>query len=1631
MKRAFGVIFAFVLSVGLCKEACADSTVVFNEVQYHPVGDETKLEWLELHNQMAVDMDISGWYLSDGVDFTFPTGTIVPGGGYLVIAASPSGLAAATSFAGALGPFTGRLDNSGERLELRNQSDRMMDELDYKDSGNWPAAADGSGFTLAKIDPDLGSGLSASWTVSAEPGGTPGALNFPIPDAPGSLPKSLISYWSLDQTSGSMLDTAGGNNGTVGSAASRVVGIVGVGAVSFNNTSNSFVSVGSGSSSSFSTTTGIGVEALIEPTWTAALNDHDEIFRKEDGNNRILLSFQNDGNTNGFSNPPVGDGPVLSFGLNVGGTYSELDMLLDGQAGRPLLADLVDGAPHHVAATYDSTSGIKAIYVDGAVAFSTNLGAGSLITSGGTTTAYIGNTSGRGEPYTGVIDEVAAWKRTLTAAEIAAHWTNAQAGKNYFETDAPQTVARPKLVLNEVSPTSGQAGWIEIFNPSAAAIDLKNFVVRAADVGREYIFPTRSIPAGGYVALTEAQLGFQILPGDVLFLFGPAKTAIFDGLQVDLAPRARFPDGSGRWLLPDHATQGTPNSFRLHDEIVINEIMYHHRGETDGVTFQESSEAWVEIFNRGSGSVDLSGWRFSSGVNFDFPQGTTLSAGEYLVVAYDKDQLKALYPAIRVLGNFTGSLSRKSDRIELVDAVGNPADEVRYRDSGRWPAYADGGGSSLELRDPDADNSRAEAWAASDESGKAAWQSYSYTVTAAANVGPTQWNEFVLGLLDAGEALIDNLHVIETPDTTPKELLQNSCFDNAMDKWRLLGNHRHSEAVEDAHDPAGGVLHLVATGATEHMHNHLETTLAGGARVTNSRKYQISFEAKWLAGSNQLNTRLYFNRCPKTTLLAVPALNGTPGARNSRSGNNIGPTCDGLAHSPVVPAASEAVTVSVTASDPDGVNALKVWYSVNAGAWASAAMSRGADGLWRGQIPGQAAAALVQFYVEATDSLGVVATLPSAGRDSRALYRVQDNLAVLGRVHNLRILMTAADTSFIHLDTNVMSNDRLGCTLIYDERTAFYDVGVRLKGSERGRNVSGRVGFNLKLDPEQRFRGVHGSIQVDRSGGWKFGGPFGQDEIVVKHVASHAGGVPCMYDDMIRVIAPRSAQTGPALLIMAAYGDVFLSSQFENGGDGQAFELELIYYPTSTADGKVDGLKRPEPDGVLGTDFTNLGNDKEPYRWTFLLENNRERDDYSGLIALSKAMAQSGAALQASTEAIMDLDEWMRAFVIYSLCGINDAYTRGNNHNLIVYQRPEDGRFLACPWDMDFSWVLATNAPLWGDQNLGRITQLSPNRRLFYCHLIDVIASTYNTDYMSRWTSHYGSLAGQDYSSILTFIGQRRTYVLSQIPAKVPFAITTNSGNDFSVDATTAVLEGNAWFDVKYILVEGATSPAKIEWTNVSKWKTTLALDAGVNELALVGLNAKGDVIASDTIRITSTVGSPAPHLDSVTPLTAMPGDLVTVKGTGFKAGLQVLFGATPSAAVNFDPGLDPGTLTARVPGLPDGAAAVTVKNSDGRTSNAINVTVRTSTVFVRGDVNLDSSVDLADVIRLLFHLYLGEPIACRDAGDANNNEVLDVADAIFTLNFLFRGGPRPSAPFPGPGADTGAAGVLDCGLGV
>ena len=1014
---------------------------------------------------------------------------------------------------------------------------------------------------------------------------------------------------------------------------------------------------------------------------------------------------------------------------------------------------------------------------------------------------------------------------------------------------APAPPEKLTLTFNEIGAATNSAFWLELANFGTNDVPLGGCVlVSAGAVESQFVFPADdSIVAGDYLALDETRLGFHPQSGDRLFLYPPNRRSLLDAAVVKKSPRGRFPDASGRWLYPTTPSPGSSNRFAFHREIVINEIMYHPRD----LTGAPSPESWIELFNRSTDSVDLTGWQLDKGIDFIFPAGTTMAPGTYLVVTGDTNYLRTLYPGMACIGNFRNRLSRHSELIALSDTNKNPVNEVRYYDGGRWPKYADGGGSSLELRNPFADNAQPEAWAASDESLKAPWQWYTYRAVATKDDGPTLWSEFVLGLLNDGEILLDDVSVIESPDSAPRELIQNGSFENGATTWRIIGNHR-GEIIVDPDDPANHVLHLTANGPTEHMHNHAETTLANGATIVNGREYQISFRAKWLAGSNLLHTRLYFNRAARVTTLAVPNRNGTPGTQNSRFENNLGPTFSAFRHSPVVPAADETVTVSVTAADPDGVAACGVCWSANGGAWSSAPMRSVGKGRFEAAIPGFGATTVVQFYVEATDALGVKATFPARGRDSRALYQVNDAQAILGTVHNIRLIMTPGDAAALHALTNVMSNAPMGATVVSDEQEVFYDAGVHLQSSERGRAEASRVGFTIEFHPDQLFRGVHDSITIDRSGGYSWIGDR-QDEIVLKHAINHAGGLPGMYDDLVRFIAPLNQHTGAGLLLMSKYGDEFLDTQYLEGSQGKEFKMELIYYPRQTTDGNPQSRKLPQPDGVIGTDLQNRGSDKEAYRWYFLIENHRDLDDYTPLITLAKTFSLTGSALDSQSGQLMDVDEWMRAFAMKTLSGDVDTYSQGFPHNLIIYFRPEDTKALAFLWDMDYSWTRAVNAPLYGDANIAKIISLPNNRRLFYAHLNDLINTSFNTTYLAPWTAHYGSLVGQDFSGVLNYIGQRANYARGQFPAQVPFAITTNGGQDFLVNSTSTTLRGTAWLNVRRLVMEGRRELWQFTWPTLTTWQIEVPLILGTNRFTVLAYDFQDNLVGSNAITVTTS----------------------------------------------------------------------------------------------------------------------------------------------------------------------------------
>jgi hypothetical protein len=436
-----------------------------------------------------------------------------------------------------------------------------------------------------------------------------------------------------------------------------------------------------------------------------------------------------------------------------------------------------------------------------------------------------------------------------------------------------------------------------------------------------------------------------------------------------------------------------------------------------------------------------------------------------------------------------------------------------------------------------------------------------------------------------------------------------------------------------------------------------------------------------------------------------------------------------------------------------------------------------------------------------------------------------------------------------------MSNDYVPATVIYDERVVTYDAGVRLKGSERGRPTTQRIGFGVRFPADAPFRGILGGVLVDRSQGVG----YGQREVFFFQAMNHAGAVPSQYDDLVQILSPRTDLDGPAHLQLARFGGVMLDAQFDDGGDGDLFEYELVYFPTTTDDGTPTGYKLPQPDSVVGTAIRDLGADEEAYRHDFIIKANRWRDDYRGLIRFARVFGQAGAAFDAEVADVIDVDQWLRAFAFATLSGAVDNYAAGAAHNAELYRRPSDGRTLYFPHDLDF--LGGPQGPVVGSGDLARLIAVPARARAYYGHLHDIITTSFNGAYMSHWASQLGALLpGQNFAGHLQYVIDRAAWVTAGAPnaitraiPPVGFAITTGGGGPASVATPSIELDGTGWVDVDVIRAAGAMQPLATSWPTTSTWRAPVPLACGLNHVQLDAVDRHGAAVGSDTIDVTRT----------------------------------------------------------------------------------------------------------------------------------------------------------------------------------
>jgi hypothetical protein len=208
-------------------------------------------------------------------------------------------------------------------------------------------------------------------------------------EAPVAAPGGLVAHWKFDEPAGARAVDSSGHelHGTLVNGPVRTTCILGS-ALQLDGATQ-FVSVPH--TAALKPDRQITLSAWVLP---ARLGGARVIYRKEDGDQRHLLAFHE-------------NGALLAFGLNLQGRYAELSATVPVQR-------LFDESWHLATATYDGAA--KRVYWDG-VEIGVEPASGPIATEGAAP-AYIGSFAGKWEFFEGCIADVRVYARALSAGEV-------------------------------------------------------------------------------------------------------------------------------------------------------------------------------------------------------------------------------------------------------------------------------------------------------------------------------------------------------------------------------------------------------------------------------------------------------------------------------------------------------------------------------------------------------------------------------------------------------------------------------------------------------------------------------------------------------------------------------------------------------------------------------------------------------------------------------------------------------------------------------------------------------------------------------------------------------------------------------------------------------------------------------------------------------------------------------------------------------------------------------------------------------------------------------------------------------------------------------------------------------------
>lgn len=154
--------------------------VVINELFSDPSPSYglPNYEFIELRNRTNLEISLLGWTVTDGADNAILPAVTLPANGYIIITSTNAGTAYNPfGLTVTIDNFPG-LNNDGDAITLINNIGTTIDEITY--TSNWYRNSDKAdgGYTLERINANNLCASEANWIASENIiGGTPGAVN--------------------------------------------------------------------------------------------------------------------------------------------------------------------------------------------------------------------------------------------------------------------------------------------------------------------------------------------------------------------------------------------------------------------------------------------------------------------------------------------------------------------------------------------------------------------------------------------------------------------------------------------------------------------------------------------------------------------------------------------------------------------------------------------------------------------------------------------------------------------------------------------------------------------------------------------------------------------------------------------------------------------------------------------------------------------------------------------------------------------------------------------------------------------------------------------------------------------------------------------------------------------------------------------------------------------------------------------------------------------------------------------------------------------------------------------------------------------------------------------------------------